>query len=297
MEELRKDNNFDEIDKEIIGSCAINFFFGAGVNGDAFRMAKDFNKTLKILENILGENVKLEEGFTKITSDEHYEEAKQCFIDEIKEAYNEYNINKSQSLSIKNIKELFEEVYKIVNLSENRCPRMKLVNIFTLNYDTVIEDSLDELGYVYNQVSSTNYAKKRNVYDVVGYDIDCQKNMPTFLISHLHGDLNEPIIPGNKKYEASINADNFEIVYNTKRILCRPNSILFVIGYSGGDKHFNNIILDAINNGLTVYWLSFDGSVKEINNLFESKIFINRGDGETDSTKILCGIMEKIWKK
>lgn len=77
MEELRKDNNFDEIDKEIIGSCAINFFFGAGVNGDAFRMAKDFNKTLKILENILGENVKLEEGFTKITSDEHYEEAKQ----------------------------------------------------------------------------------------------------------------------------------------------------------------------------------------------------------------------------
>lgn len=31
MEELRKDNNFDEIDKEIIGSCAINFFFGAGV--------------------------------------------------------------------------------------------------------------------------------------------------------------------------------------------------------------------------------------------------------------------------
>lgn len=121
--------------------------------------------------------------------------------------------------------------------------------------------------------------------------------MPTFLISHLHGDLNEPIIPGNKKYEASINADNFEIVYNTKRILCRPNSILFVIGYSGGDKHFNNIILDAINNGLTVYWLSFDGSVKEINNLFESKIFINRGDGETDSTKILCGIMEKIWKK
>lgn len=242
MEELRKDNNFDEIDKEIIGSCAINFFFGAGVNGDAFRMAKDFNKTLKILENILGENVKLEEGFTKITSDEHYEEAKQCFIDEIKEAYNEYNINKSQSLSIKNIKELFEEVYKIVNLSENRCPRMKLVNIFTLNYDTVIEDSLDELGYFYNQVSSTNYAKKRNVYDVVGYDIDCQKNMPTFLISHLHGDLNEPIIPGNKKYEASINADNFEIVYNTKRILCRPNSIFTIIQLADCNSDMIDII-------------------------------------------------------
>lgn len=290
-------NEFSNISKEVISSSSINFFFGAGVNGKAFKMAKDFKKTLDFFKNCLQYEVELEDGFTQVFGDD-YLNAKKKFIEEIKEADDDYLKDDSKECcdSKNNINEMLKSVHKIVDKTENRCARMKQINIFTLNYDNVIEDRLNELGFFYNFVSNSNYAKKRNVYDVIGYDIEKQKNIPTYLVSHLHGLMDNPIVPGNEKYASSINSENFEIVYNMKRILMRPNSVLFVIGYSGGDKHFNDIILDAIENGLTVYWLSFNGDVKDIVEKFGDKIFINRGDGVLDSTKILSNILEDVWK-
>lgn len=289
---------FSTISKEIVSSSSINFFFGAGVNGKAFKMAKDFKKTLEFFKNTLEREVNLEEGFV-LVKNEDYSKAKEIFKKELEDAEKDYLANKSKECtdSLNNIEELLKSIYKIIYKTENRCVRMKHINIFTLNYDTVIEDALDRLGFFYNYVSNSNYAKKRNVYDVIGYDVENQKNIPTFLVSHLHGLIYNPIIPGNEKYSASINSENFEIVYNMKRILLRPNSVLFIIGYSGGDKHFNDIILDAIENGLTVYWLSYDGNIKDIVEKFGDKIFINIGDGVSDSTKLLSGILENVWKK
>lgn len=48
-----------------------------------------------------------------------------------------------------------------------------------------------------------------------------------------------------------------------KTQLIKRNSVLFVIGYSGNDKHINEIISDSIEAGLCVIWFNY--SQKENN--------------------------------
>jgi len=47
------------------------------------------------------------------------------------------------------------------------------------------------------------------------------------------------------------------LTFNMKEKLCRQNSILLVIGYSGRDEHINKILKDCLNAGLTIYWYKF----------------------------------------
>lgn len=42
-----------------------------------------------------------------------------------------------------------------------------------------------------------------------------------------------------------------------KSQLIKRNSVLFVIGYGGNDKHLNEIISDGIEAGLCVIWFNF----------------------------------------
>ena len=48
-----------------------------------------------------------------------------------------------------------------------------------------------------------------------------------------------------------------------KTQLIKRNSILFVIGYSGNDKHLNEIISDSIEAGLCVIWFNYSKKENE----------------------------------
>lgn len=288
-----------EFSNEVLGSCSINFLFGAGVNGNAFPKANNFDKTLNALSKILRKEVALEQGFAENMTAKNKEKVNGIFLKELKKFEKKYreSTDEKKEVSLENIRMLLSSIYKIVEKASNRTIYTKQVNIFTLNYDSIIEDCLEKLGYLFNSVSNQDYSKKRHIFDIVGYYFNRNINIPTFLVSHLHGNINNPIIPGPEKYNSSITAENFEIVFNMKQILQRQNSILYVIGYSGGDKHFNEIIKDCISNGLTVYWIAFNKEDKDIPEwIINNKSDYLLGDGMTDSTKILSELLEKIWK-
>ena len=120
------------------------------------------------------------------------------------------------------------------------------------------------------------------------------------LVSKIHGDIKRPIIPGKAKFLDMLNEDYFEIAFNMKEQLCKPNSILVVIGYSGRDNHINKIIQDCLNAGLTIYWYKFSDKDKPPFELMESQIKVKEQDdynNPVDTTKLCYEDLEKAWEE
>lgn len=288
------------MEKNILASAHINFLFGAGVNGRALPQLKDFKKTEKVLKekgcNTAGG---LEAAIDTISSEDDRNEIKKTFIDEFLEFHNKATDEKSfsENFSIKNIKNMLRKTYSIVHDAQNRNPSMKQVNIYTLNYDSIIEKALTQLGYLYNEISASNTATKASLLNVIGYDYKTKKYIPSFMISKLHGDIDNPIIPGKAKYKEMLNENYFEVAFNMKEQLCRQNSILIVIGYSGNDNHINKILEECINAGLTIYWYKYsEGDVVPFEAGNQLRIREQEDqDNKQDSTKNCYEDMEQAW--
>lgn len=247
-------------DKNILSSTHINFLFGAGVNGTVLPQLNRFNKTKKKIEEFGGNTENgIESGIDTIENESQREDIKQEFISEFKEFYKKAISDDvwSTNKSLKHLEQLLRKTYSITHESQNRNPSMKQVNIYTLNYDDIVEQKLTQLGYFYNSISASNTSTKAALMDVIGYDYKTRKYIPSFMVSKLHGDIKKPIIPGKAKYREMLNEEYFEIAFHMKEQLCRQNSILIVIGYSGRDKHINKILQDCLNAGLTLYWYKY----------------------------------------
>lgn len=289
------------LDRNVLSSTHIAFLFGAGVNGSALPQLKAFNETIAEVERFGGDTTSgLESGIDDIASDEEREHIKETFINEFKK-YHEVAIQPQSfknNESIRNMKSLFKMTYLIVNEAQNRNPSMKQVNIYTLNYDVIVESILSKLGYLYNSISASNNETKANLMDVIGFNYNVNKYIPTFMVSKIHGDLEKPIIPGKSKYKDILTEDYFEVVFNMKEQLCRPNSILIVIGYSGKDNHINKILEDCLNAGLTIYWYKYsEDDVIPFEN--RTNVIIreqNDYEDKQDTTLVCCQDMELTWE-
>lgn len=187
------DFNNSNFDMKILSSSHINFLFGSGVNGSAFPQFNGFVKTLGKLTEFGCENKNLEEALNELQNESQKEEIHKSFIQEFKDK--EKNIE-YDSNSIKNVKSLFKTINKMIANSENRTNSMKQVNIYTLNYDAIIENSLNQIGLLVNKISSSNLDHFEKLFNVVSYDYSIKKYLPTYLVSKIHGDLVDPILPG-----------------------------------------------------------------------------------------------------
>lgn len=289
----------DKLTKNMLASVHINFLFGAGVNGAAFPQLNRFSNTLDKIKELGGDVSKgLEFGIDLLDS-ESKKKVKDVFVEEFSKYHEEITTGDElfSHPSIKNLESMFRTIHTLVSETQNRNPSMKQVGVYTLNYDIIVERVLANLGYLYNEISASNTATKAALMNVIGYDYNTKKHVPTFMISKLHGDCKNPIIPGKTKYQDILNENYFEIAFDMKEHLCRSNSVLFVIGYSGADKHINAILKDCMNAGLIIFWYKYSEQ-DEVPFEENSQFLVREQDDYTkksDMTQVFHKDIGKVW--
>jgi hypothetical protein len=210
--------------------------------------------------------------------------------------------------SILNFKELLQEVYRIVKEKQDNNDSMNRINIFTLNYDNVCEYLLDELDYFYTK-STPKSITKTDLGDLVGYNLPNKRVVPSFSVIKLHGsadltgklNASSIILPGGEKLSKVLADDSFACLSKMRSELSKlnntsNNTVLFVIGYSGGDEHINQMLEYLKTSGLRIYWLQWRkdkrNSVKEAPNFIDERNIIYCKNGE-DTTKTLLDLLRR----
>ena len=298
-QKIIKENNL----REILASANINFLFGSGVNRRAFPQLAGFIETNKFLEEkIIDDNKSFEEKLN-LLSEEDENIAREKFVKEFNESEEKISW---ESEDINDIKNMLNNIYKLVEQAENRQDSSYKVNLFTLNYDDIIEDILSKECYINNVISADSY-KKTDFFNMIGYNFEYGKKIPTFVTTKLHGSVikgklskDAIIYPGNKKYETALGPKFFELMFLMKSELIKRNAVLIVIGYSGNDQHINGIISDAIESNLTLIWFRYNNEEKLpeiISKNIERVIIIDQLAEKIGTTKRCSHLVEEILKK
>ncbi len=285
------------LNPKLLSSAKISLLIGSGANGNLFPQLAGFTNTINKIKEVLGvEEVdanKIEATISSLKEDKR-QDVLEAFKNEIQTFNNKVDFSNS---SHDNIYSLLLELDKLIQFEENRTFRTKQVNIFTLNYDTIFEKILNNSGLFYNVLEPSNIKKKSYLYSLIGQDYITKKYKTTFLISKIHGNVSEPILPGLAKFDELIAEKYFEILFNMKGTLKQPNSVLFVIGYSGNDEHINQAIVDCIDSGLTIFWFRYDVKSSVPLDLQNKIIIIDQpNDIPEDTTKILADGLKKLWE-
>ncbi|MBI9008663.1 MAG: SIR2 family protein [Tenericutes bacterium] len=293
----------DKIEKEgsvmfnsrILSSAHLNFFFGAGVNGRAIKQMNDLEQTNDLLKEKLGRSTKnFELGLLELEESKRNEVLAK-FQEELGKSIDDAQMT---HVDIQDIQKMFTNFNALILSSENRTKTMKQVNVYTTNYDNIIENVLNNVGYLCNVISSSNIDGNDKFFELIGYDYSRDVYVPTYLVSKIHGDLKNPILPSKNKYDETLQRKRFEILFRMKSQLSRKNSILFVIGYSGNDEHLNSLINDAISFGLTVYWFKYDNTHIIPETIKNNVIVIEQEDNDNKKNPTLtCSRMvSELWE-
>lgn len=283
--------------RKVLGSCSVNFLFGAGVNGKAFPYFSQFKKTISAMneKGLDGNNI---ETALACCSDD---QIRQAVLDTFVTEYNDYRDYHLDDESILNLRRMLTAFSSIVEKAENRHPETKRLNVFTLNYDRIVEEILEDSG-LFSYVLTQDKSKGRLPFDIVGYNTATHAFVPTFCVYKLHGSVDANrylsskniVFPGQDKL-GSILSHFYETLFAMKGELLKRNTVLFVIGYSWSDVHVNGIINDAIASGLTVYWLKYKREDKLPQRLTGHVIAIPPArEIPVDTTKTLAELVERV---
>lgn len=290
--------------REILASANISFLFGSGVNGRAFPQLAGFKETNDFLdEKYMGDSSSFEEKLNSLNETDR-NKANEIFVKEFNMAEKHIDMKHSD---IKDVENLIENIYRLVETTENRQDSSYKINIFTLNYDDIIETILQEKSFVNNVLSADSY-KKTNFFDVIGYNFKYNKKIPTFITAKLHGSVDKGVLaqdaiiyPGNKKYETALGSKFFELMFLMKEELIKQNAVLIVIGYSGNDEHLNGLISDAIESALTVIWFKYDNEKdiipETIKKHGDKVIVIDQLEDKIGTAKRCSNIIEGVLKE
>lgn len=146
-----------------------------------------------------------------------------------------------------------------------RMPRTHPVEIFTTNYDILIETALEAErvpsfdGFVgchrpfFLHESLTRpesapgaaWARLWKIHGSINWRLDTVRGRPRVVRSDANGE-GEMILPSHHKYDESRKQPYSALMERLGRVLDRDDAILFVSGYSFGDEHINAIIFDAL---------------------------------------------------
>jgi len=193
---------------------------------------------------------------------------------------------------LKNYQKFIESIVSILNLSNSR-QTPKNVNIFTTNYDLYIERATDQIlkkyklvfndgatGYFDRYLDSSNFNR---TVSYKGLNDNYINEIPSITLIKPHGSINwkkqdqniviknevveESIIVKPDGYEASTTFENnhfHEMLRIFQMELDKPQSVLFVIGFSFQDKHIAKMVKRAVQNPeLMVYAFGFTDSDRQ----------------------------------
>ena len=178
---------------------------------------------------------------------------------------------------------------------------LQRANIFTSNYDLAFEYAFDNLGIKYidgfsgfhhryfklhGSISwvSDNKRTANNIYGIEEMPIDLIKRKAADAKENDFGYGNLMIYPTAVKKSYTLDLPYSELFRHFAYCTSQPQSVLFTIGYSFCDEHFNDIIYQALSNpSFTLIIIDFNGTkkseeIKRLRDLNDPRIIILEGD-------------------
>ncbi|NLR09837.1 MULTISPECIES: SIR2 family protein [Lactobacillaceae] len=207
-----------------------------------------------------------------------------------------------QSANVRNTQGTYDRFIQVVidllNLSNSR-QSPKNVNIFTTNYDLFIEKAIDKAsknnrivfndganGYFQRTLDSSNYNR---TVSYRGLNNDYLNEVPSISVIKPHGSMNwvkdkeniriinrvspVPVVVPPTGFESAttfLQNHFYEMLRMFQLELDKPQSVLFIIGFSFQDKHIGKMVRRALQNAeLMVYAIGYSDADREtfLNNL------------------------------
>lgn len=167
------------------------------------------------------------------------------------------------------------------------------LTIVTTNYDTLIEDAADSIGYTvmdgfsfshrpYFDSDMFEWNLVKDIENIKTQEHEYKKNIINLL--KLHGsltwerdangirrkektDVANPIMifPSSNKYMQSYQDPYFELFTKFQELLKRPNTLLITTGFSFADNHISQMIIQAILHNKSLAALISDYNITQSN--------------------------------
>ncbi|MFL2117804.1 SIR2 family protein [Marinilactibacillus psychrotolerans] len=257
----------------------LNFLIGSGASKPAIPLMSEFSdrndktanqqlsERVRSLSKIIGNNIRLNRG--------------------------SYQVLQKVEATLTNYKEFIEKIIHLLELSNSR-QTPKSVNIFTTNYDLFLEKAVDEVsknkrlifndggkGYLTRNLDSSNF---NQTVSYKGLNDNYISEIPSISLIKPHGSVNwlrneeeviikhevvdEPMIvkpTGKEEQDTFMNNHFHEMLRVFQLELDKPQSVLFVLGFSFQDKHIGKMIKRALKNPeLMIYVFGFSESDREL---------------------------------
>lgn len=213
--------------------------------------------------------------------------------------YPKYEVSKNKifDLIISNTSYDYDESYlkhsAFINTVSHLVKTPSKLSIVTTNYDTLIEDAADSIGFTV--IDGFTFAHRpqfdsdmfewnlvKDIENIKTRELEYKKNIINLL--KLHGSLTwersdkhifrkeknnvkKPIMifPSSNKYMQSYQEPYFELFIKFQELLKRPNTLLITTGFSFADNHISQMIIQAILHNKSLALLISDNNINQEN--------------------------------
>lgn len=213
--------------------------------------------------------------------------------------YPKYEVSKNKifDLIISNTSYDYDESYlkhsAFINTVSHLVKTPSKLSIVTTNYDTLIEDAADSIGFTV--IDGFTFAHRpqfdsdmfewnlvKDIENIKTRELEYKKNIINLL--KLHGSLTwersdkhifrkeknnvkKPIMifPSSNKYMQSYQEPYFELFIKFQELLKRPNTLLITTGFSFADNHISQMIIQAVLHNKSLALLISDYNINQEN--------------------------------